>query len=231
MSVTIELADPNLAAVPGHVGVVPGCPGHPISVGTELRGRVEIIARGDRDHVPLTIDVERHQRVDGLARAGGVVLAHREEATAAGVDGHVRMAHVNSRRNGSRLAAAVLPVEALVFEIDETDGGVADGELAASIFVHASARVEPWWRDVGDRSGRVAPADDGAARLIRSQLRPVQVIAVPAHHLVAHVHGAFEEEVDRYGRGPGPEWSDFTVGHLPNGVRATATITGAMRPV
>ena len=79
---------------------------------------------------------------DRLARTRGVVLAHREEATATRVNGHIGMAHVYSRRDRPRLPAAVLPVQALVFEVGEPNGAAADGVLAASVFVHASSSVE-----------------------------------------------------------------------------------------
>src|SRR5258708_4172993 len=141
------------------------------------------------------------------------------------------MAHIHSRRDRPRLTAAVLPVQPLVLEVGEPDRAGADRELAPAILMNACARVETGRCDVGDRSPGVPPADHDAARLVRSQLGPVQVLGVPADHLVAHVHGALEEKVDRYRRSPGPERSDFTWGHWPNTPPATASITGAMRPV
>ena len=48
-SVLAKLADPQLRAVPWHVGVVPLQPGQPLAVGAEARIGVEVGTRGE-DH-------------------------------------------------------------------------------------------------------------------------------------------------------------------------------------
>src|SRR5207245_9689208 len=113
--------DPHLAAVPGHVRVVPGLPGDAAAVRAQLGRRVEVIARGDGDRLALALHVDRHDGVDGLRRAGGVVFAHGEAATSARVDAQGGVAAVLGRRDRLRRTVAVLPVQTLAPIAGEAD--------------------------------------------------------------------------------------------------------------
>src|SRR5439155_14995543 len=77
-----------------------------------------------------------------------------------------------------------------------------------------AAGIESLRRHVGDRAVRGPAAHDDATRLIRPQLRPVEVVAVPAQHLVAHVDGAFEQQVRGDGRRPGAVVGCFLSAHF-----------------
>jgi hypothetical protein len=92
VAIHVQLADPHLAAVPRHVRMVPGLPCQPRSVRAELGRGVEVVAAGHGDGISLAVHVEGHDGVDRLASASAVVLAHGEDAAAAGVDEHVGVA-------------------------------------------------------------------------------------------------------------------------------------------
>ena len=197
VAIAVQLADPDLAAVPGHVGVVPGLPGEARAIGAQLRRGVEVVAEGDGGGLALAKGVEGDDRVDSFSRAGRVVLTDRDDAIARFVDDHVRMPEVCFGCDRSRRATALLPVQALVFEVGEEDGPVPDRVMPAAILMHPAARVEALGRHIADGPVRVAMADDDPSRLVRTQLRPVEVLPIPPHHLVAHVHGTCEQKVGR----------------------------------
>src|SRR5450759_1261412 len=85
--------------------------------------------------------------------------------------------------------------------------------MAAAIFVDPRARVEARRRDVADRTIGSTPTNDNASQLIRSKFRPVKVVAIPPDRLIAHVHSALEQKVDRDGRIPGPVRSSLANSH------------------
>ncbi len=99
-----------------------------------------------------------------------MVFAHRDHAAAALVDEHVGVADVRVGRDGSRLRAGVLAVEALVLVVGKETRSVLDREVAAAILVDAAARVEALRRHVARRAIRAALAHDDAATLERTQL-------------------------------------------------------------
>ena len=199
----VQLAHPYLSSVPGHVGMVPRLPDEPPAVGADLGRRVEVVTARDGDRLPLAVDVEGDNGVDRLGRAGRVVLAHGEYESPGRVHGHVGVADVRRGGDRPRRRVAVLAVEALVFEVGEVERPVFDREVAASVLVDAAAGVVSLGHEVLDATVGVATADDDPPRLVGPQLRPAEVVAVPAEHLVAELDPALvQQEVGRDRRSP-----------------------------
>ena len=98
-SIREDLAHPGLGCDPRHVRVAPGQPGQAVALWIEPRRRIEVVPR-DEDLRRLSAgDVEAHQRIDGLSRAG-VVFPDADNPAPPGIDHAVCVA----KRARSRLA-------------------------------------------------------------------------------------------------------------------------------
>ena len=91
-AVAVELGAPQRAAVPRHVGVVPGEPGQAPAIGAEARRGVEIAARDQHPLVPAAVEGHGDDGVEGLGFAVPVVFAHTDQPPARGVDHRVGVA-------------------------------------------------------------------------------------------------------------------------------------------
>ena len=95
-------------------------------------------------------------------------------------------------------------------ELSEDSRRAFDREMAASVLVDAAPGVISLGHEVLDAAVGVAPADDDPPRLVGPQLRPVELAAVPAQHLVAELDPALvQQEIGRDRGSPGAVGSGF----------------------
>ena len=90
----VELGDPELAAVPRHVGLVPRQPQHASAVRADPRRRVEVVARHERDRL-AAVERDRAKIVDHSRTA--VVLDDADEPVSRGVHLEVGVAELGAR--------------------------------------------------------------------------------------------------------------------------------------
>ena len=76
-----EVGHPQLAAVPGHVGVVPGQPGQATAVGTRARGGEEVAAGEKHGGRPVAEAIDGHQLVVHDAIVVAFAQGHDERST------------------------------------------------------------------------------------------------------------------------------------------------------
>ena len=141
-----EIGQPQLAAIPGHIGMIPAQPGQLPSVRAGARVRVEITARGD-DLRLAAGGGDKHQLVVG-AEVILVALADTDKifrlAGGGGDDAPVSVAQPpgKSRRRGERGQLAVRQeIEALIAEIGKEEPALVDEIRAAAVLMHGGANV------------------------------------------------------------------------------------------
>ena len=78
--VTVEVAEPELGAVPGHARVIPHEPGEPLAARVHTRAREEIVAGDDDVRLGRSVGRQRDQLVHHLAAL--VALAHADHGAA-----------------------------------------------------------------------------------------------------------------------------------------------------
>src|SRR4029077_13895160 len=131
-------ADPQLGAVPRHVGVTPFEPREQRIVRTEARSGIEIVARNQRPWRSRSIERYVDERIDRLARAGLVILAHPHHAAPYAINHAVCVAPASGLGGGvadwGGLPGALLAVHALVGVVAKIDDAIANQICAAAIF-------------------------------------------------------------------------------------------------
>ena len=141
------MPDPQLGAIPGHVGVTPFEPSEPRIVGAEARRGVEIVAEDQRAERTRAVDRDVDQCIDRLVGAGLVVLADPDHAAPRRIHSAVRITQPSWLRwsfgDRDRLSCALLSVQPLVGIIAEINNTAADQIRAATIFMDPAADVEP----------------------------------------------------------------------------------------
>ena len=199
--------EPQLAAVPGHVGVVPGEPGQGAAIGAEPRAGIEVGARDQ--HPPglrRALQGEAHDLVDRLGRALAMVLAHADEAIAAAVHDRVGVTPRALRRERGRFGAGGLSIEARVGEVAEHHEALGGDEGAAAVFVHPAAGVEGGGGEVGESAVGRAPHDHRAAAFVGARFAPVDLAGGRRH--LAEGDGPLHHRGGADGRFPGPVGRD-----------------------
>ena len=197
-----HVRDPQLAAVPRHVRVIPGQPGQPRAVGAEARVGIEIVAR--HQHLPagrVAVHAHAGDRVDRLAAGDRVVFAHADQPAAAAIDDRVGVAQRDLGRDRPRRVPGVLPVEPLIGEIREEDRAAVDDEFPAAVLVDTRASVQRRRRHVSRAAIGRAAHDHVAAALVGPAFGPIDVRAVKAD--LPQPHRAGEDQVGGDGRFPG----------------------------
>ena len=130
------------------------------------------------EHVLVAaVDVDRDQRIDRLAQATAVVLAHGDQAAPRGVEHGIGIAHRRIARQRGRAAGGVEAVQPLVVVLAEPDRIGADREGAAAVLVDAAAHVPRRRRQVADDAAGADPDQHVAAFLVRPALGPADVAA------------------------------------------------------
>src|ERR1700738_4367441 len=95
-SVADDFAGPKLAAVPGHVGMVPGQPSQARTIRTDTRRRAKVIT-GDQ-HLGLAVSERyRDQSIHCLSIVLAVICAHTDQAIPALVNRKVGIAQPRIR--------------------------------------------------------------------------------------------------------------------------------------
>jgi hypothetical protein len=98
--VRAEVGHPQVGAIPGHAGPVPGQPGKAATVGAGAGGGVEVMPAGKHPWVGRPIGGERHQLVDYLATL--MTFPHTNQQLSSPHDSQVGIAQTGgSRRHGS----------------------------------------------------------------------------------------------------------------------------------
>ncbi len=174
-----QVGHPQFGSVPGHVGVIPGQPGEPLSPDT--RSGEEVVSARYDPWRQRAVEGEEHQLVDGF-RLGPVVLPHRQNQVT--VEGEVGVAVAG--RNGGLGSdrprfGTIQPVDPLVFETRRHDQPVADREVATAVLVSPGSGVESGRRNIPEGAVGGEPNDHAAALLRRPRLDPVHVVAVHSH--------------------------------------------------
>src|SRR5438093_765248 len=109
--------------------MVPGEPCQAGPIGTETRGRVEVIT-GDQYLAIAPCKIEAHQGVDCFTPGNAVIFTHPDQAAAAAVKHAIGIAQVCSGRERLRCGISGLTVEALVSKVGKIDCPVTDNEGA-----------------------------------------------------------------------------------------------------
>ena len=157
-------------------------PGQPTEAGVSAEaGRgVEVVAR-DEDGLDAGRQVNRDNRVRGLAVGDRVVLTHADQAVSRPIQDGIGIAHPGRRRQRLRLLASADTVELLIREVREDDDASGHEGRTTAIFVDPGARVERRRDNVAGRAVRLTPNDHDTARLRGSCLGPIDRVPVEAH--------------------------------------------------
>ena len=119
-SLPVELGQPQRRRIPGHVGLVPGEPREPASVGAGRRGREEVVPRGEHPHRAV-IHGNRDQIVDRRRTPRDASRAPRAGAIAPGRRSDPRTGP-GLARSGAPECARVRPdMDSAVLEVGEPD--------------------------------------------------------------------------------------------------------------
>ncbi len=174
--------DPQVGAVPGHVGVVPGDPREPAPVRAWSRRREEVVPRRHHDLPSRTSCADAHDLVHDRRRATlAVRLPHAHHEARTGHEPCVRVADRPGARRlvrqRDRFGPCALPPQALVCPVREDHARPLDRVRAPAVLVHGRADREPRGCDLVRLAGTVSPHEDDAALLLRPALEPVDEIA------------------------------------------------------
>ena len=199
----VEVGEPELGGVPGHVGVVPAQPGELRAVGREPGTAVEVGAGDEfdgwlRGGGPVGCGRGQRNRDQGgdlLAARGVGTLLDGEQAAAVRVGGEVGVVGAVGRGQGDRRAGAG-EVDALVLEVDEGVGELAraasrqrawcgrdarvpraEAEGAAAVLVDAAADVVAGRRQCFGGAVRPAADEHVAPAFVGAPLDPADAVA------------------------------------------------------
>ena len=188
-AIGIERRDPELGAVPGHVGMIPREPRESPSVGARPGIRVEIMAaRQNGDRSAGAID--RDELVQRFPVGIGMVLANAHEPATLRIESNVRVAPGAGAREGLGLRSGGLVIQPIIAEVSEPDLAAHNRERAAAVFVHARSHVEGRRGDVRNVPVRRAPDEHVATLLRRTAFHPPDVRAVERNVAEADACGA-----------------------------------------
>ena len=174
-----HLRDPELGGVPRHVRVVPADPREPAPVGAEARRGVEVEAAVNRRWLAPAAG-HRHEQGLGLLARAAMVLGHADQPAPGVVHGRVGVADGDRRRDRSRRLGAVHrpAVQPLVGEVREVRHAVRHRQRPAAVLVDPGPGVVGGRRQLRHRAVRGQPHRRAPARLVRTRLDPVHVVAV-----------------------------------------------------
>ena len=223
----IDVGDPQLAAVPGQVRVIPGEPGQVFAVGRQARRRVEIVARHqERPAVQVAAGADRDEGVDRFAGAG-VILAHGDQMIPCRIEDGIRKAVGRRGGDGDRGGVAGLAIQPLVVEVAEPEHAVGDHIGPAAVFVNAGPGVESLWRAIERCAIRLALDDDLPSALGRPQFDPIHIRPIRGH--LGQLDGLCRDAVGGDGRFPRTVRGDRAVAHAAHSRCAASTNSASRR--
>ena len=205
-----ELANPQLGAVPRHVGVVPLQPAQVEAVGAHPRCRDEIRTGDDHDRLAAGLGLDGDQLIVDLTAC--VALADADDPPPIRGEGAVGVAIAHRFRRLGRerhrevepswLGVGINPVEALIGPVGEEERVVVQPPGAAAVLVHPGAGRELLAEHLDGIATQPVAHHRDPTGLLGARFGPPDVIV--ADPALAQADGAGDHQVGGDRRRPGP---------------------------
>jgi len=183
LSLRVEVADPQLGAVPGHLRMAPLQPGQELSVGRDDRIGVEIGTLDQHRAMPVMVAAIRghgDNRGPRLARTVARILAHHHQSASPAIDTRLGEGTAPGRQR-MWCASSWRRIQPLVGKMRGIDDTRIDADRPAAVLVRMRPGVEVRRQHLVHRALRPCTHHDRPTGLGWTAFNPVQRITVDAH--------------------------------------------------
>src|SRR5437762_7637214 len=141
----IQFGNPQLAAVPGHIGMIPCQPCQMRTVRTQTWCGVEIIAHCQ--YLDFSIAVQRHtdQHIGFFMFVVSMILTDTDQTMASMIDDQIGVAHVRCGREWCRLCSWCGTIQPLIVEVREVYGSIINHIISAAILMCTCSCIQWEW--------------------------------------------------------------------------------------
>jgi hypothetical protein len=119
-----------------------------------------------------------------------MVFAHTEKKISLKIYLPVRVAQFAGWCQRLWFGTVFLEIKSLIDEVGKNDSSMGDSVIAATVFVHARARVESRRCDIRQLSIRGAPHDNFSSTFMGAPFDPVDIVAIHSDLLEPNLTGS-----------------------------------------